>query len=1056
MLYFAPVRLALTVTLLLQAAALIQAASGPQLHLQPRPPEGWPRLSAPGQTGMVYTVQASTNLSSWTPIATTHDAVVEYPDAAAPLFPERFYRLTGTNQTAADDWKNQVTFPGDAFLSPFGEAIGPDFRWIKFAIPFNEPYRIYYQDSRKYPFHYDFATARLEGFRGMTPAQFDQVALRTNQQQILLGTLLIPPAPVEGEYGIQFVGQDAYPPALVAQYYDLVKATVVGNSNANAFYVPAFEQMPSAETNRAYFESKGIRLATAERWVSGDDIYSTGWALGRLKFVPGAEINAAFRDGLLAPGDILLTDGVPAEIPVLAGVLTLTPSTPNSHVAILSKSFGLPFAYISDADLRARVQELVGKDIVLRLDPFRFQIKVTELEPSMDPALRAEILSLRLPPKLSITPKAKYGKISASTDALTPADIQYFGGKASNFGFLRRQIPDRSPSAIALSFDLWDEFLDQVLPSGKTLRSEIDSRLSKHTYPANAAQLQQDLADIRSLITRTARFTEAQQQAILEALRPFDGTRNIRFRSSTNVEDSEQFTGAGLYDSFSGCPADDQDEDTHGPSRCDPTETDERGVFRAIQKVYASFYNNNAVLERLRHQVDERTVGMAILVHYSAPDETELANGVATLQISRGAEFGSVDGDLVTQKGAVSVTNPDGTARPEVVQGYHHNFGVGGFLKQRSSLVPLGAYVMDWKDDYVALMNLFAKVADGYHAYFTNKTSFTLDFEYKKLVPGVLDVKQVREVPVINPTNMLPAFLVHETNSFWVMQGEAADVFSNHRLKSFWAFRTRNTKLTETNLVTSLFADLQAEFLESGTKTQLAGAPASFPNASHRVDGEYVIDAWTSGTGAEQRTFELKTIVPREIPASEPPVFTLPDLRLELVAEYATPQPALEWDMDGLKQVMVKSHAVVLEPRRVLTSTNHLQKRVASSADGMTVHTEFYWPAPPGRGIGDKTAPLVQWKETKIEGLTTQPITLRGEYSQTYRPGHHNFSEEFIFEPALEEGLSAELLAELQAANVQLIHVQFNFEEAQIRILGLDGNFRALSMSDGGKPKPGE
>jgi hypothetical protein len=137
-----------------------------------------------------------------------------------------------------------------------------------------------------------------------------------------------------------------------------------------------------------------------------------------------------------------------------------------------------------------------------------------------------------------------------------------------------------------------------------------------------------------------------------------------------------------------------------------------------------------------------------------------------------------VDGDLVTQKGAVSVTNPDGTARPEVVQGYHHNFGVGGFLKQRSSLVPLGAYVMDWKDDYVALMNLFAKVADGYHAYFTNKTSFTLDFEYKKLVPGVLDVKQVREVPVINPTNMLPAFLVHETNSFWVMQGEAADVFS--------------------------------------------------------------------------------------------------------------------------------------------------------------------------------------------------------------------------------------------------------------------------------------
>jgi len=116
----------------------------------------------------------------------------------------------------------------------------------------------------------------------------------------------------------------------------------------------------------------------------------------------------------------------------------------------------------------------------------------------------------------------------------------------------------------------------------------------------------------------------------------------------------------------------------------------ERGVFRAIQKVYASFYNDNAYIERLRHQLDESTVGMAVLVHYSAPDETELANGVATLKFERG-EFSSTDGDLVTQKGAVSVTNPDGTARPEVVQGYHHDFGAGGFLNQRSSLVPLGA-----------------------------------------------------------------------------------------------------------------------------------------------------------------------------------------------------------------------------------------------------------------------------------------------------------------------------------------------------------------------------
>src|SRR6185436_1075686 len=107
--------------------------------------------------------------------------------------------------------------------------------------------------------------------------------------------------------------------------------------------------------------------------------------------------------------------------------------------------------------------------------------------------------------------------------------------------------------------------------------------------------------------------------AILAALARFDSGRKIRFRSSTNVEDSERFTGAGLYDSYSGCPADDLDGDNHGPSQCDPREDDERGVFRAIQKVYASFYNENAFLERRRFRLNEAEVGMALLVHHSTP-----------------------------------------------------------------------------------------------------------------------------------------------------------------------------------------------------------------------------------------------------------------------------------------------------------------------------------------------------------------------------------------------------------------------------------------------------
>ena len=57
---------------------------------------------------------------------------------------------------------------------------------------------------------------------------------------------------------------------------------------------------------------------------------------------------------------------------------------------------------------------------------------------------------------------------------------------------------------------------------------------------------------------------------------------------------------------------DDLDADSLGPSLCNPTEPDEKGVFRAIRRVYRSLYNDNAFLERLRHGVNERSVRTAL------------------------------------------------------------------------------------------------------------------------------------------------------------------------------------------------------------------------------------------------------------------------------------------------------------------------------------------------------------------------------------------------------------------------------------------------------------
>src|SRR6185436_13670373 len=100
-------------------------------------------------------------------------------------------------------------------------------------------------------------------------------------------------------------------------------------------------------------------------------------------------------------------------------------------------------------------------------------------------------------------------------------------------------------------------------------------------------------------------------------------------------------------------------------------ESSERGVFRAIRRVYASFYNDNAYLERLRHNVPESQVQMGMLVHHSFPDPLEMANGVATLAFQ--SSYAQIS--LVTQIGATSVTNPSDGSIPEEVDIDVFSFG---------------------------------------------------------------------------------------------------------------------------------------------------------------------------------------------------------------------------------------------------------------------------------------------------------------------------------------------------------------------------------------------
>ena len=87
--------------------------------------------------------------------------------------------------------------------------------------------------------------------------------------------------------------------------------------------------------------------------------------------------------------------------------------------------------------------------------------------------------------------------------------------------------------------------------------------------------------------------------------------------------------------------------------------------------------------------------------------------------------------------------------------------------------------------------------------------------------------------------------------------------------------------------------------------------------------------------------------------------------------------------------------------------------------------TSFYWPPYPGGVIAGYTAPAIRFVESRILGVlpNNAPIVVKGYYAQSYRPGHHNFSEDFVFDPHLSDSVPAQVKAWLKGLGVRRVYV---------------------------------
>ena len=210
--------------------------------------------------------------------------------------------------------------------------------------------------------------------------------------------------------------------------------------------------------------------------------------------------------------------------------------------------------------------------------------------------------------------------------------------------------------------------------------------------------------------------------AIVEMNEGFSEGINRRYRSSTNNEDLPGFNGAGLYDSKSQKPSEDEDD-----------------LAKSLKEVYASLWNFRAFIERDFHRIDHKAAAMGVLVHPSYQDE--LANGVA---VSFDPIYGSDKYYYVnTQLGEDLVTNPDAQSVPEEIRLYRT--GSYYYVLATSNQVPPGQLLMS-----NAQLNQLGDHLTVIHERFAvlynpePDEPFAMEIEFKITSENILAIKQAR------------------------------------------------------------------------------------------------------------------------------------------------------------------------------------------------------------------------------------------------------------------------------------------------------------------------
>jgi hypothetical protein len=447
---------------------------------------------------------------------------------------------------------------------------------LMFVIDRQDRSRIYYVNSRKFRFHKDFVNGtHLSLERGL--AFYEDNYLKDNRR-FILGSLAYQQA--ADKFTFELWEGDLARGELIAETYQCLKKSFY----ADIYYKPNSDRQEEIgrhlELEMAH-SSSPLKLLTQTQ-LSENLAYqplNLAKGLGQLRI-----LDRVTGDTVIDRNQIVIFKEVPVHLPPLSGIITTAPASPLSHINLLARGWGIPNAYIKNADKLFRALEGKYVALIVREDGYELvPANVNEVEQRQrEWVKRADLVT----PPADLT----YRALTDLKDQRA-GDARRFGAKSANLGELMhaRNPVLHVPPGFTIPFIYYADFIRE-----NHLEQRIADTVEEEKFVHDPAFRKKQLGSIRKWIEAASINPQLARSVLAKAHKEFPGL-GLFARSSTNAEDLPNFSGAGLYTTV-------------------PNVTTDEQLLAAIKTVWASVWNYEAYEARESFGMNHFGVYPAVLI----------------------------------------------------------------------------------------------------------------------------------------------------------------------------------------------------------------------------------------------------------------------------------------------------------------------------------------------------------------------------------------------------------------------------------------------------------